>query len=190
MVAFGETGDKRVYFYSTDGNTNLGYYGGRGKQPISLKFNEDAAELFVGFDDGVIKVIDTSTQSAIRTINTDHSKVFEIDFNEDYSRMLTCGDNKKFKVWNTATESPIYTSPDHGDPVFSCKFAYDSSVVMVAGKKSYLYQPSSGNSYQSPTTMDFSENVYSVDIRKGTYEYVVGFDKGIAVSPSTSRIAD
>ena len=38
--------------------------------------------------------------------------------------------------------------------------------------------------------MDFSENVYSVDIRKGTYEYIIGFDKGIAVSPSTSTLTD
>ena len=115
MVAFGETGDKRVYFYSIDGNTNLGYYGGYGKSPISLKFNEDATELFVGFDDDLIKVIDTSTRTEIRTIDTDHNKVFEIDFNEDYSRMLTCGDDDKWRVWDTTTESVIYTSIDYGD---------------------------------------------------------------------------
>ena len=93
-----------------------------------VKFSPNGNYLLVGYESSTVDIVDTSTYSRVQTLNTGHSKVYDIDFYDD-STLVTCGDDQKFKIWDpTAGWSNQHTSSGHGDVVWQCKFNSNGKV--------------------------------------------------------------
>ena len=121
-------------------------------------------------------ILSGSTYLRVKTLNTDHSKVHDIDFLEDSSRMITCGDDKKFKVWNPSSSwSKTHQSSDLGDVIWKCVYAHDGSVAIGLDPGPVrIYNPAfSSFSTWSPSS---SGKPYGVDFKYGTHDFIMGSD--------------
>jgi WD40 repeat protein len=73
----------------------------------------------------------------IRSLDTGHVKIYDIDFSYDGTLMLTCGDDQKFKVWNISEVDLTTTDPPMvgggfviGDVIWTCQFSKDNYVLI------------------------------------------------------------
>ena len=122
-----------------------------------------------------------------KTLDTSHSKVYEVDFSYDSTKLLTCGDDKKMRVWSISGWSQTGFK-SHSKKVYTCKFASDDYVgVGQENGEVVVYR-------DDFTTQDSSvgyggDDVLDIDFRHGTHKYIMAYenDRGYA-SPSTSSI--
>jgi WD40 repeat protein len=72
----------------------------------------------------------------IRSLDTGHVKIYDIDFSYDGTLMLTCGYDQTFKVWNisginlSTTDPPLIGNVPTGDYAFTCKFSSTNLILI------------------------------------------------------------
>ena len=64
-------------------------------------FSKDQTMIAIGGDDDDVHIINPTTFSLTRTLDTDHGYVTDVDFRYDSNRLLTCGCDKDHAIWNT-----------------------------------------------------------------------------------------
>jgi WD40 repeat protein len=122
--------------------------------PHALKFFPTNDKFAYGYDSSDLKIVSSDNCVLIRSLNTQHVKIYGIDFSYDGTLMLTCGDDQKFRVWNISGIDLSTTVPPvigggftTGNVAWTCKFSSDNYILIGHSDGTIkLYGPTFTNS--------------------------------------------
>ena len=65
-------------------------------------FSKDQTMIAIGGDSDDVHILNPTTFSRTKTLDTDHDYVTDVDFRYDSNRLLTCGCDEDHAIWSTS----------------------------------------------------------------------------------------
>lgn len=107
---------------------------------LDVAFRPGTSEVAIASADGLIKILDTTTQNEIRTIASHADWVTSVAWSEDGSRLASASRDKSAKIYDAATGELLASYLGHGTAVHSVCFLEDGKQIVSSGNDNKVHR--------------------------------------------------